>query len=189
MMMHVEQRQSKVVAAAQDLFDLYTRLSPVKAHRLALFSDQSEVSAEWPALIQQEAPDLSVLIRGVSCLLANDLAPAAIPLTETLWLSVRSLDRTLAGKRWCEPAYFRYLSKELCNPTAKDTVVAYQLFAEVLAVYLDILCGLRVGWKEEHGPSINQLRRALSQTGDISSGLATASSESPSLAADADDSA
>jgi hypothetical protein len=185
----VEQCLSQVVAAAQDLFDLYTRLSPVKAHRLALFSDQSEVGVEWPALIQQEAPGLSVLIRGVSCLLANDLAPAAIPLTETLWLAVRGLDRTLAGNNWREPAYFCYLSRELHNPPARDTTAAYRLFAEVLAVYLDILCGLRVGWKEAHGPSINRLRRTISQTGDISSGLATASPESPSLAAGVDDSA
>jgi len=168
----MKQLPYELVSAVQDLYDLYTRLGPRGPYRLSLFSDPAEVDESWPPLVKQHASRLDELTRGVSCLLANDLAQAAAPVTGELWQGIRELARELAGSAWRQPAYFGFLTYELTRPAHLDTSDAYRLFGEVLAVYLELLCELRPAMEVEYGARIRQLRRTLLQTGEKSSGSA-----------------
>jgi len=171
-----------MIGAVQDLFDLHNRLCPHGPYRLSLFADREMITDEWPVALREHAPRLDTLIRGVSCLLANDLSTAALPLTISLWETVQEMERVIAGSAWRRPEYYQFLSEDLhCNIVGTQAD-AYRLFGEVLAIYLDILCELRPAWKQEYQPLISRLRGELVQTGDISSASATEESVSPDVA-------
>lgn len=167
----MKQLPFELVCAVQDLYDLYLRLGPRGPYRLSLFSDPAEVDETWPEPVQRQAPRLDELARGVSCLLANDLARAAPPLIREMWRAVLDLEAEVAGPGWHQPAYFAFISHELSRPDRVAARDAYRLFGEVLAVYLEVVCELRPAADGgEYGERIRQLRHALLQTGDVSSG-------------------
>lgn len=165
-----------MLGAVQDLFALYTRHGPRGPYRHSLFGDQAEAAAEWPAPVRQHAVALDSMIRGVSCLLANELAAAAPPLLGSLWRSVRLLARRLSAGAPREPAYYRFLTIEISNLDAAGRHDIYRLFGEVLAVYLDILFACRPELQQDHGGQVARLRRLLTQTGEKSSGAASGTS-------------
>jgi len=164
----MKQLPFELVCAVQDLYDLYMRLGPRGPYRLSLFSDPAEVDKTWPEQVQRRAPRLDELARGVSCLLANDLAIAAAPLIGELWRAIRTLHAELAGPAWHQPAYFSFITYELARTEEVAATDAYRLFGEVLAVYLELICELRPDSGEQYGERIMQIRRALLQIGDIS---------------------
>lgn len=166
----------ELLGAVQDLFALYTRHGPRGPYRHSLFGDQAEAAAEWPAPVRQRAVALDSMIRGVSCLLANELAAAAPPLLGSLWRTVRHLARQLPVGATGEPAYYRFLTVEVDKLDAAGPQDAYRLFGEILAVYLDLLFASRPELQREHGIHVLKLRRLLTQTGVKSSGDASGSS-------------
>ena len=163
----------ELLGAVQDLFALYTRHGPRGPYRHSLFGEQAEAAAEWPAPVRERAVALDVMIRGVSCLLANELAAAAPPLLGSLWRSVRQLARRLSAGAPHEPAYYRFLTIEVNNLDATGPSDVYRLFGEVLAVYLDILFASRPELRQDDGGQVARLRRLLTQTGEKSSGAAS----------------
>lgn len=166
-----------VIAAVKDLYDLYTRINPRGPYRLSLFGDTAGISADWPAPLQDRAARLDGLIRGVGCALGNDLAVAGLAVTVALWGDVRRLEQEVsAGLRWREPAYYRFLTHELAQCDGSDPGQVYRLFGEVLAVYLDIICDMRPGYRGEYGALVRQLRLLITQTGENSS-LSTSGSD------------
>lgn len=171
----------ELLGAVQDLCALYTRLGPRGPYRHSLFGEQAATAPDWPGSVRQSAARLDELIRGVSCLLANDLAAAAPPLLRTLWRAVRELAQQLAPAGWRRPAYYRFLTLEMEGLRAADTQAVYRLYGEVLAIYLDLLCACRPAQLSEYGPRVGQLRRQLIQTGVKSSTAPSAarSSDSP----------
>lgn len=179
----MQQLPFELVCAVQDLYDLYTRLGPRGPYRLSLFSDPAEVDETWPEPVQRHGQRLDELARGVSCLLANDLGGAAAPLIREFWRSVRALHAELAGPSWRQPAYFAFITHELSRPAAVPVRQAYRLFGEVLAVYLELICELRPDGTGQLDGRIPQLRRALFQSGAVSSDSAASAS---SAATDAD---
>ena len=166
----------ELLGAVQDLFALYTRHGPRGPYRHSLFGEQAEAAAEWPTPVRQHAAALDVLIRGVSCLLANELAAAAPPLLGSLWRSVRRLARRLSTGAQREPAYYRFLTSEIGSLDASGPGDVYRLFGEVLAVYLDLLLASRPELRQDHGGQVARLRRLLAQTGVKSSAAASGSS-------------
>lgn len=168
----MKQLPYELVSAVQDLYDLYTRQGPRGPYRLSLFSDPNEIAADWPAAVQAHAERLDELARGVSCLLANNLDAAALPVIAEFWRSVCGLERELAGASWQQPAYYYFITQELRKTSGAMPSTAYRLFGEVLAVYLDILCAQRPDFEGDYAARIGQLRQIVIQTGDMSSASA-----------------
>jgi hypothetical protein len=160
----------QLAGAVQDLYDLYVRMSPGGAYRLGILSEPHEPSASWPPALGARIARIDALIRGASCMLANKLPEAALPVVDALWRSTRAFERGLAGSRWREPAYYRFLAHELASMDGADSASIWRLFGEVLAVYLDVLCRLRPEALSEYIPEISRLRGMIAQTGEISSG-------------------
>jgi len=160
-----------VIGAVKDLSDLYNRINPRGPYRISLFANASEVGADWPAPFHQNGERIDTLIRGVGCLLANDLADAAWPVTADLWRSIQQLERELIDN-WSRPDYYRFLTRDLERTGQKGDGI-YRLFGEVLAVYLDIICTVRPDYHTQYGSRISALRRLVAQTGDISSSVTT----------------
>jgi hypothetical protein len=149
-----------LILAVQDLYDLYLRLAPAGPYRMELFHDRQEPGAGWPDGLRGSARRLELLVRGVSCLLANQLAPASFALTGRLLSEVRALHRELDGMQ-TEPEYYRYLDFEVQQAEALDATLAYRLFGEVLSLYLDLLCVYGPPEAGDHLTRISQLRSAL----------------------------
>jgi hypothetical protein len=170
----------ELLGAVQDLFALYTRHGPRGPYRHSLFGEQAEAAAEWPQPVRERAVALDSMIRGVSCLLANELASAVPPLLSSLWRSVRQLARQLPAGTGREPAYYRFLTVEVNNLAATSPADIYRLFGEVLAVYLDVLFASRPDLRRDYGGQVARLRRLLAQTGEKSSGVASDSSSDAS---------
>ncbi|MBN2081891.1 hypothetical protein JW859_06735 [bacterium] len=158
-----------LVGAVQDLYDLYLRIGPQGPYRLSLFSDPAEISADWPAPVQASAARIDQLARGVSCLLANDLAAAAPAVIAELWREVRRLEAQLNAPGWHEPGYYGFLTDELRGGRQLESPQAYRYFGEVLSIYLEIICGLRDGAQADYLVRIQRLRETVLQTGEISS--------------------
>ena len=163
-----EKPSFQVIGAVQDLNDLYNRINPRGPYRMSLFSEAAAVGEEWPQPFHAKGGRIDVLIRGVSCLLANDLAESAWPVAAELWNSIVQLEGELAPAGWRAPDYYQFLARELSRPVAKGGKI-YQLFGEVLAVYLDIICAVRGDYRREYGERIRSLRRLVVQTGESSS--------------------
>lgn len=161
----------QLICAVQDLYELYSREGPRGPYRMQLFHDQAQVAAHWPAAVQASAADLDLLIRGASCLLANDLAAAALPVAAELWRRVQELERSLGLAASPIPQYYAYLTGEL-RYAPRTPELAYRLFGEVLAVYLDVLGLAQPTLAAVLRPRLKQLRRALLQAGVSSSSSA-----------------
>ena len=158
-----------LLGAVQDLYDLYLRIGPHGPYRLSLFSAPAEVGQGWPEPVRASAGRIDQLARGVSCLLANDLAAAAPAVIGELWREVRRLEGRLNGPGWREPAYYDFVTHELLSNSGPDSSRAYRLFGEVLSIYLEIICGLRDGDRTDYLTRIQRLRETVLQTGEISS--------------------
>ena len=160
----------ELVGAVQDLYDLYLRQGPAGPYRMELFHDQVEEPRKWPEALRKEAQLLDRVIRGVSCLMANDLAEAALPLIAEVWRGVRRIEKRALRRSGKDPAYYNYISFELSigipQPEAGEAVdrnqlisKAYFLFGEVIAVYLDAIATVR--GDEELTVQVSQLRGKL----------------------------
>lgn len=152
----MEKLDSKLILAVQDLYDIYQQVSPAGPHRNSLLSAPPEPDRDWPAIVAGVAGVLDTLIRGTSCLLANDLAGATPPLLSALWRRITRLDRDLSPPP--PPAYYLYLEREIGTLTAGNGRGCYRLFGEVLAVYLDILLAQQPQLADAHRPRVNALR-------------------------------
>jgi hypothetical protein len=128
----------QLVCAVQDLYDLYLRLAPTGPYRLPLFAGAAAPAPVLPAGMREQALRLDALARGVTCLLANKLPLAALPVAAEMWRGVQLLERTLAPSAGV-PQYYAYLTRELAQAEDDAERQAYRLFGEVLAVYLDVL--------------------------------------------------
>jgi hypothetical protein len=160
----------ELICAVQDLYELYSRFGPRGPYRMQLFHDQAPAHASWPAAVRQRSARLDTLIRGASCLLANDLAPAALPVAGELWQEVCALERELGLAQTPQPGYYTYLSQDLAH-APREAQAAYRLFGEVLAVYLDVLSLAHRETAEAVGTRIPTLRQRIIYAGDSSSGL------------------
>jgi len=149
-----------LVDAVQDLYDLYLRLAPIGPYRMELFHERKDPGAEWPEQLRRAALGIDTLLRGASCLLANQLAPASIPLCAGVLKELRRLRMEL-GESGPEPEYYNYLGYELTRRGDGSNAMAYRLFGEVLALYLDLLCIYGPPGALEHLPRISLLRSAL----------------------------
>jgi hypothetical protein len=154
--------------AVQDLYDLYQRASPCGPYRLPLFSDIERGDERVPQALRDAAQRIDTLVRGAGCLLANHLAPAALPLISALWRSVQEFE-----VRWLpsssQPAYYGFLTRELAVTEDDAALQAYRLFGEVLAVYLDVLAAKGLPGTVGLAQAVLALRRALAQIGERSS--------------------
>ena len=130
----MKQLPYELVSAVQDLYDLYMRMGPRGPYRLSLFSDPSEIDADWPPAVQTHAVRLDELARGVSCLLANDLDSSALPVIAEFWRGVVALEKEITGSAWHLPVYYIFISRELKRQDGATVAAAYRLFGEVLAV-------------------------------------------------------
>lgn len=168
----------ELICAVQDLYELYSRFGPRGPYRMQLFHDQLPAHASWPPAVRQRSAKLDVLIRGASCLLANDLAPAALPVAGELWQQVRALEHELGLAPHPAPQYYAYLAHELAH-APREAQAAYRLFGEVLAVYMDVLCLAHGETAEAVGERIPALRRRIIYAGDNSSGSTGPGSAGP----------
>jgi hypothetical protein len=152
-----------LIAAVQDLHDLWLRFAPSGPYRHELFHDQPEPEPEWPRLLRQRSPRLELLLRGAGCLLGNNLAPAALPVLRELLPGLQALEVALVGPPQAEvAAYYALLSRELEATDGGDAVArAYFLFGELLALYLDVLCLARPELRASLGVQTTALRRKL----------------------------
>jgi hypothetical protein len=153
----------------QDLYALYTRFGPAGPHRCELFHDAPTAGEGWPPQLLEQAGELDELLRSAACLLANNLSSGVPPVLLRLWQSVRQLERGLSPASAAEPEYYRYLQRDLESATA-GPALAYRLFGEVLAVYLDVLSCAHPPFGRQLGGRVAPLRRALLYAGDSSSG-------------------
>lgn len=158
-----------LICAVQDLHDLYQRAAPTGPYRLPLFAGEALPEAQLPEPLQQQAAYLDGLVRGATCLLANQLAPAALPVIAQLWRGVQLLEQRQGLLAEPAPEYYAFLTRELAGVEADAESQAYRLLGEVLAVYLDVLCVLRAAVADGIGDAVQRLRAAIAQTGERSS--------------------
>ncbi len=152
----------------QDLYDLYQRIAPCGPYRLPLFSQEPAVAHSIPQPVRDQAQPLDALIRGVSCLLANQFPDAALPVIAELWRQVQSAEALwLPGNP--PAAYYTFLTRELHAREPDAAEQAYRLFGEVLAVYLDLLCLLQLPKTAGVAHSVQHLRGLIAQAGVKSS--------------------
>lgn len=154
--------------AVQDLYDLYQRACPCGPYRLPLFGDAERGDGRVPQALRDDAGRIDTLLRGASCLLANHLAPAALPLIAAVWRGVQEFEaRWLPG--FSQPAYYSFLTRELATAEDDPAWQAYRLFGEVLAIYLDVFAAKGLPGTDGLAQSVVALRKVLAQTGERSS--------------------
>jgi hypothetical protein len=159
----VESVPYPLLAVVQDLHEQLQRHSLSGPFRHGLFHDPQGPAAGWPRPVEQRGPALELLLRGAGCLLANGLAPAALPLLRELLPLLRELDTALSGP----PApgveqYYGLLERELALGLAGGAGPrAYYLCGELLALYLDLLCVARPELHGTLGVQVMALRRQL----------------------------
>jgi len=154
--------------AVQDLYDLYQRVTPCGPYRLPLFAETERGAEHVPQALREAAGRIDTLLRGASCLLANHLAPAALPLIAAVWRSVQEFEaRFLPG--FSQPEYYSFLTRELAMAEDDAASQAYRLFGEVLAVYLDVIAAMQLPGTAGLAQAVTALRTVLAQTGERSS--------------------
>lgn len=159
----MERLSYELLAAVQDLHELLQRHSLSGPQRHSLFHDADDRSTVWPPAVEQQGPELELLLRGAGCLLANGLAPAALPLLCDLLPGLRRLDEELSGPL-AEGVrqYYGLLERELGLGLGGDGAArAYYLCGELLALYLDLLCVARPELHAQLGAQVLALRRRL----------------------------
>ncbi len=166
-----------LVCAVQDLHDLYQRINPTGPYRMELFHDSPPVEKPVPSGLRHIAPELDTMIRGVSCLLASNLTIPAIPVIRSIWKLVRGIHGSVTMPGGAVPAYYEYMTHELdqiqdtLGTAARDENTdarVYQLFGEVLAVYLDLLDAMRNPGQDSIRSRIDALRTVIAQSGSSS---------------------
>lgn len=162
----------------QDLYDLYQRIAPCGPYRMPLFQQEQAADPPVPPAVRGQAQLLDTLLRGVSCLLANQLPDAALPVIAEVWRRVQALEAAwLPGTQ--PAAYYAFLTRELQAREPDTARQACRLFGEVLAVYLDVLCLMRLPKTDGLAGTVQHLRGLIVQTGDRSSSAADVSGGTP----------
>jgi hypothetical protein len=163
-----------LLCAVQDLYDLYLRIAPCGPYRLPLFQQEPAAASIVPPGVSERAQPLDALIRGVSCLLANQLPDAALPVIAELWRQVQAVEALwLPGGQ--PAAYYAFLTRELHTREPDTAAQACRLFGEVLAVYVDVLCLLRLPKTDGVAHTVQRLRDLIAQAGVKSSSGGSAS--------------
>lgn len=163
-----------LISAVQDLHDMYTRSNPAGPFRLALFHDSLPSALHWPVPVAASAAHIDTLIRGISCLLGNDLAEAALPVIAALWKDVLRLSGEMHSDVQPTAEYYRFLTYEMFRPAGDPAQLAYRLFGEVLAAYLFVLAGASQQELPGLRSRVEKLRLQIVQSGELPVGSAPA---------------
>ncbi|MCB1217122.1 hypothetical protein KDL44_07000 [bacterium] len=156
-----------LISAVQDLHEMYTRSSPAGPFRLELFHDSLPRDPRWPAPVAASASHIDALIRGISCLLGNNLAEGALPVIAALWKAVLRLSGEMHSDVQPTAEYYRFLSYEMIRPPGDPAQLAYRLFGEVLAAYLFVLADATQLELPSLRSRVEKLRRQIIQSGEL----------------------
>ncbi len=158
---------------------MYTRTSPAGPFRMQLFHDALPRDPHWPVPVAASATHIDNLIRGISCLLGNNLAEPALPVIAALWKAVLRLSTEMHSDVQPTAEYYRFLSFEMIRPAGDPTHLAYRLFGEVLAAYLFVLADATRLELPSLRSRVEKLRQQIVQNGEsaVESGSAGEASE------------
>lgn len=154
---------------------MYTRTNPAGPFRMELFHDSLPSAVQWPVPVAASAQHIDTLIRGISCLLGNNLAAAALPVIASLWKDVLRLSSEMHSDVQPTAEYYRFLSYEMFRPPGDPAQLAYRLFGEVLAAYLFVLADATQLNLPSMRSRVEKLRLQIVQSGDSPVGSGGAS--------------
>jgi len=146
---------------------MYTRTNPAGPFRLELFHDTLPSTVQWPARVAASAGYIDTLIRGISCLLGNNLAQASLPVIASLWKEVLRLSAEMGSDVQATAEYYRFLSYEMFRPPGDPAQLAYRLFGEVLAAYLFVLADATQLNLPGMRSRVEKLRMQIVQSGEL----------------------